>query len=209
MSTPRQRLSPEERRAQIAGAARSLALEEGLIGLTQRSVAARAGVTGALVAHYAESMDHLVADVFSRIVGAELEEIRAEHGADATAKGFEEFVLSLLDGGRAAVTRVWVDAFSLGRRNEPLAEAVRVASDAWQELLAGFIDARVAAGVFACPDASVAAWHLMGFVDGLNSQSLVSWGDAAARADLTLPLVRRLVISRVHTRGLEGPERTP
>jgi AcrR family transcriptional regulator len=193
VSTPRLRLSPEERRAQIADAARDLALEEGLIGLTQRSIAARAGVTGALVAHYAQSMDHLVADVFARIVGAELAEIRAEHGADTSAEGFEALVLSLLDGGRAAVTRVWVDAFSLGRRSEPLALAVRHASDEWQALLAGLIGARVEAGVFDCPDPAVAAWHLVGLVDGLNAQSLVSWGDAGTRADLMLPLVRRLV----------------
>ncbi|WP_308797344.1 TetR family transcriptional regulator C-terminal domain-containing protein [Agromyces silvae] len=69
------RKAPEERRAEITEAARALALADGLTAVTLRGVAARAGVTPALVAHYRPSMDELVAETFRTIVAAELREI--------------------------------------------------------------------------------------------------------------------------------------
>ena len=70
MSTPVRtraaRKSPAERSAEIAEAARLLALEQGLTAVTLRAIAARAGVAPALVAHYQPSMDALVADYVKR-----------------------------------------------------------------------------------------------------------------------------------------------
>ena len=62
------RRPPAERRAELAASARAVALDEGLAAVTLRAVAARAGVTPALVAHYHESMDALVAETFTSIV---------------------------------------------------------------------------------------------------------------------------------------------
>lgn len=47
----RVRKSPEERRADVHGAARAIALESGLSAVTQRAVAERAGVAPGLVTH--------------------------------------------------------------------------------------------------------------------------------------------------------------
>jgi AcrR family transcriptional regulator len=60
-STPTRR-SAAERVAQIADAARAIAIESGLSAVTLRAVASEVGVAPALVAHYAPSMDDLVAD---------------------------------------------------------------------------------------------------------------------------------------------------
>ena len=71
MSTPTRtrasRKSPAERSAEIADAARQVALEHGLAAVTLRSIAARVGVAPALVAHYQPNMDALVASTFGTI----------------------------------------------------------------------------------------------------------------------------------------------
>jgi AcrR family transcriptional regulator len=81
-----ERKAPEERRAEIDAASRGLALSEGLSAVTLRGVAARAGVTPALVAHYRPNMDELVAETFRAIVAAELREVA---GGSGGAEGHE------------------------------------------------------------------------------------------------------------------------
>lgn len=112
-----------ERRADITAAAVALALEEGLAGVTMRAVATRIGVAPALVAHYEPNMDELVTSTFRAIVGGELDELEVQLSPIASAaEKLDLLVSTLLDGSRDAVTHVWVDGWSLGRRNETLAE---------------------------------------------------------------------------------------
>jgi hypothetical protein len=82
---------------------------------------------------------------------------------------------TLLDGARLDVTAVWVEAWTLGRRNEALAASVRVQMDAWQAVLQDVVEAGIAAGQFETPDAASVAWQILGMIDGLNAQALVRW----------------------------------
>ena len=204
------RRAPEQRRAQIADAARDLALDEGLSAVTMRAVATRAGVTPALVAHYAPSMDALVADTFATIVGDELDELDELDALTESGPALERLatlVGTLLDGSRDDVTLVWVEAFAMGRRSEPLAEAVRDHMDRWQKALHSLIDDGIAEGDFRIDDAADAAWQLLGMIDGLNAQALVRWGGASDRS----LLLRRAVEGMFGlSRGaLDVPPTTP
>lgn len=176
------RRPPAERRAELAAAARSLALADGLAAVTLRGVAARAGVAPALVAHYHESMDGLVAETFSGIVAAEIDDVRAilDTAPDPVAR-LGALVRTLLDGSRDDVTVIWVEAFALGRRNETLGEAVRAQMDAWRDVIEGVIAHGVAAGAFRTDEPRAVSWQLLGMIDGLNAQALVRWGGAADR----------------------------
>lgn len=179
------RKSPAERGAEIADAARAIALEDGLTALTLRSVAARVGVAPALVAHYQPSMDDLVASTFGAIVADEIVEVAGMIAALPTAtEGIAAVVDTLLDGTRDEVTIVWVEAWTLGRRNDALAVTVREQMDAWQDVVQGVIEAGVAAGEFETADAASAAWQLLGMIDGLNAQALVRWNDESGRGSL-------------------------
>lgn len=179
------RKPPAERRAELAGAARELALDEGLAAVTLRAVAARAGVTPALVAHYHESMEELVAETFVSVVAAEIEEMRALLAAQTDpVSGLAALLRTLLDGSRDDVTVIWVEAFALGRRNGELGSAVRAQMDAWREVIEAVIDGGVAAGAFRAEDPRAVAWQLLGMIDGLNAQALVRWGGAADRGSL-------------------------
>ncbi|MGO4536473.1 TetR/AcrR family transcriptional regulator [Leifsonia sp. 2MCAF36] len=184
------RRPPEERRAELATAARDLALDDGLAAVTLRAVAARAGVTPALVAHYNPAMDELVASAFAAVVGAELTEVRIllARADDATGR-LTLLLRTLLDGTRDDVTLVWVEAWALGRRNEALAAAVRAQMDAWQALILAIVEEGVADSAFITDDPAQTAWQLLGMIDGLNAQALVRWGAAGDRA----PVLARAV----------------
>lgn len=180
------RRAPAERRAEIAAAARAIALADGLGAVTLRAVAAKAGVTPALVAHYAPAMEELVATTFAGIVGDELAEVAALVAGPRPRDALRALVETLLSGTRDDVTAVWVEAWALGRRSDALAAAVREQMDAWARLLRDVIDAGVADGSFRVDDPSAAAWQLLGMIDGLNAQALVRWGDTSERAGLLL-----------------------
>jgi AcrR family transcriptional regulator len=179
------RKAPADRRAEIAAVARAIALQQGLDAVTQRAVAHDAAVAPALVAHYVVSMDVLAADTFATIVGEELAEVRRLAAAEVDPVARLRVILgTLLDGSRQDVTSVWVQAWSLGRRNEPLAAAVRKQMDDWRTAFREVLDEGERWGAFACEDAGETAWHILAMIDGLNAHALVRWGAPAVQAQL-------------------------
>jgi AcrR family transcriptional regulator len=175
-STPvkvRTRKTPGERSTEILEAATDLARDQGLSALTLRAVGERAGVASGLIAHYHPSMDDLVARVYGDLVAAEIREVEgllAAAGDAASRMG--ALIGTLLDGTREDLTIVWVEGWALGRRNPALAVAVREQMDAWHRLVSSVIEDGCATGGFTTPNASDAAWQLLGMIDGLNAQSL-------------------------------------
>ncbi|MDN4477561.1 TetR family transcriptional regulator C-terminal domain-containing protein [Demequina sp. SYSU T00039] len=191
-STDRRRLPAAERRAQIAGAARAVALRDGLAAVTLRGVAAEAAVAPALVAHYSPSMEALVAETFAGIVAAELDEVRYLAGGDAP-DALDALLRTLLGGGREDVTAVWVEAWALGRRNAELAAAVRDQMDAWHVALVELLARGAADGSLTVADPDAVAWHVLGMIDGLNAQALVRWRQDDARVALAARAVEAMV----------------
>lgn len=190
-----QRKSPEVRTAEIFDAARSLACEQGLAAVTSRALARQVGVAPGLISHYCPSMEVLIADVFTAIVGDELQEVRATvHAAAATAPGRLRTLLhAALDAERMDVTVIWVEAWALGRGNEPLAESVRTQMDGWQELVREVVEEGAVAGDFTVENAGAVAWQLLGIIDGLNAQALVRWEGGSSRATVVGHAVEAMV----------------
>lgn len=191
---PRVRKSPDERRREVAEAARALALDDGLDAITARAVATRVGVAPGLVAHYIPSMDDLVADTFGDIVARELAAI-VDLLADETgaARRLGILIDTVLDGGRRDVTLVWVQGWGLGTRNDALAARVREEMDAWQQAIAAEIERGQDAGEFAALDADAAAWHLLAMFDGLGAQGLVRWRGDPDRTAMTRRMMAGLL----------------
>ena len=173
----RVRKAPEARRADVLGAARELALEAGLAAVTQRAVAERAGVTPALVTHYAGRMELLVAGVFRAIAREELDEVAARiaaaDGATADVARLAALLDALIRDYRREVALVWVDAWSLSRRNDDLAAALREEALAWEALAASVLERGCASGAFRVDDPAALARFLIGATDGLSAQSAV------------------------------------
>ncbi|WP_345762646.1 TetR/AcrR family transcriptional regulator [Diaminobutyricibacter sp. McL0608] len=180
-----ERKTPSERAAEIEDAARAIALSGGLTTVTLRGVAAQVGVTPALVAHYQPSMESLVASTFTAVVDAELVEIAELIAASPTAtERLSRLIDTLQDGSRDDLTQIWVDAWSLGRRSEVLAAAVRVQMDAWESFITDVLEGGCDSGEFTTDEPATVAWQLLGMIDGLNAQSLVHYRDAPSRGRL-------------------------
>ena len=182
-------MSPQERDHSILEGALGLARESGLESLTVRAIAARVGVTPALVAHYRPGMDAFVADVFGSIVADEREEVISAfddspfRDTDELRGGLLRLIETLLDADRDDVTLIWVQAWALGARNEALAARVRQEMDGWQSVLEGIFARAAADGAIEAGRADTAAWLLLAMVDGMNAHSLVKWAPRD-RADL-------------------------
>lgn len=187
----RVRKSPEERRADVHGAARAIALESGLSAVTQRAVAERAGVAPGLVTHYAGRMELLVAEIFHDIAQEELESVRAS--VEAVDGDDVERVLALLHGlirdYRRDVALVWLDGWSLSRRNEELAATLVEEARAWEDFVAGVFARGDASGAFSAPDPLALARFVVGATDGLSAQATV-W---AGHEEETVRYVTRTV----------------
>ena len=186
------RLPPEERERTIVDGAIALARENGLDTLTVRAVAARVGVTPALVAHYRPVMDAFVAEVFGAIVAAERDEVIAAFTpAGGLRASLQRLVETLLDGSRDDVALIWVQAWSQGVRNEPLGERVRSEMDLWQSRLEDVISGAASADPDDSADPAFAAWMLLAMVDGMSAHSLVKWAphDRAELARRTVAAV--------------------
>ncbi|RZU65146.1 TetR family transcriptional regulator [Microterricola gilva] len=168
------RKSAGARAAEIRGSACAIALENGLSALTLRSVAAHAGVTSALVAHYVDGMDALIAETFAHITGQELDDVSARVADGSPTRRLHTLCFTLLDGSSDEVTVVWVEGWAMGRRNPALAEAIRRQMDLWEQLFSAVIEDGVAAGEFVTDDPAAVAWQLLGMIDGLNAQALVT-----------------------------------
>ena len=184
------RLPPEERERSILRGAVTLATESGLEALTVRAIAARVGVTPALVAHYRPVMESFVAEVFTTIVAAERDEVIASYdpGVDLRTN-LLRLIETLLDDSRDDVAMVWVQSWALGARNEALGARVRAEMDLWHSALEDLIARAIAEdpALHGRPEAPIdpasSAWMLLAMVDGMSAHSLVHWAPRD-RADL-------------------------
>jgi AcrR family transcriptional regulator len=194
MSSTRTRRSAAERIAEIGAAARALALESGLSAVTLRGVAQRMGVGSALVAHYAPSMNDLVAETFTAVVGAELQEFeRLSAGGGDPLHALATVLVGMLDEERSDVTLIWVQSWALGGRNPALAASVRDQMDRWRTFLARLIGDGRRAGELVCEDAVAVAGQVLGMIDGLNAHSLVGWQRPHERTELLLRSVESML----------------
>lgn len=168
------RKSPAVRREEIRAAARAIALEEGLSAVTQRAVAERVGIVPGLVTHYVDRMELLVAEIFRDIAREELEQVRGEVEA---ARGDVDRVLVLLreliGDYRRDVALVWVDGWSISRRNDDLAGVLTEEARAWEEFVAGVLEEGHRAAAFHAPDPLPLARFVVGATDGLSAQAAI------------------------------------
>ncbi|WP_194764855.1 TetR/AcrR family transcriptional regulator [Microbacterium sp. UFMG61] len=198
-ATPR-RLPPEERERSILRGAVTLATESGLEALTVRAVAARVGVTPALVAHYRPVMETFVAEVFTAIVAAERDEVIDSYDDTVDLRtNLLRLIETLLDDSRDDVAMVWVQSWALGARNEALGARVRAEMDLWHSALEDLIARAIAEDPALRVDAGSSAWMLLAMVDGMSAHSLVHWAPRD-RADLA-----RRTLSAVLDVSVEAP----
>jgi AcrR family transcriptional regulator len=165
---------PAERHGELLAKAVDISVAEGLSAVTLRRVAADLGVTPGLVSHYFSSAEQLITAAFKTAAVADLAEARSRVAAAETPTAKMDALMDyVLDESSEDASALWLDAWSLGRRNDPLAAAANALTTEWLECLADIVCSGVASGEFHVADADVAARRLLTMIDGLGAQMVV------------------------------------
>jgi AcrR family transcriptional regulator len=165
---------PAERRGELLTKAVEISRAEGLSEVTLRRVAADLGVTPGLVSHYFSSAEQLITSAFRTAAVADLAEARLRIDAAATAVGKMDALMDyVLDDSSDDASALWLEAWSLGRRNAPLAKEAKELTAEWLHCIAEIVRAGVVDGEFHVADVDVAARRLLTMIDGLGAQKVV------------------------------------
>lgn len=165
---------PAERYGELLAGAVEISAAEGLSAVTLRRVATDLGVTPGLVSHYFSSAEQLITAAFRTAAVADMSEARSHMAAALTPTGkMDALVNYLLDESSEDASALWLDAWSLGRRNAPLASEANALTAEWLECIAEIVRSGVDSGEFRVADADVAARRVLTMIDGLGAQMVV------------------------------------
>ncbi|RFU86082.1 TetR family transcriptional regulator [Streptomyces triticagri] len=207
-SVPRKRIrkSPAQRRAEIVESAASVALNEGLEGITLRRIGEQLDVRPGLISHYFPAVEELVAEAFSSAATGELDTllpIAGEQDPDSPVRRLSRFFADATGDSYHAVSKLWINARHLSRYRPVLRERVAAQEAAWRERLAGLIQEGVARGEFRTGDPYVSAIRIIVVIDGLAAHA--NTGNASHP-----PAVSRMAITTAETElGLREGELDP
>jgi AcrR family transcriptional regulator len=177
-------MSADQRRAEIAAAAREIALAEGLDAVTLRAVASASAWRPGWSPTTSRAWTTWSPTPSRHRRRAELAEVAA--------------LLSTVDAPAARIGCCW-RRFSTARHDvtprlgagvgarRPRRDARRAGARGDGRLaavLAAEVERGMDAGVFAVGDADAIAWHLLAIIDGLNAHSLVRWDGQPDRRGL-------------------------
>jgi AcrR family transcriptional regulator len=168
------RKMPAERRGELLARAVEISAEEGLSAVTLRRVATDLGVTPGLVSHYFSAAEHLITAAFTAAADDDLAAARSRVDAAETATAKMDALMDYaLDECSEDASALWLEAWSLGRRNAALAAAANTLTVEWLDCIADIVRSGVDSGEFRVADADVAARRLLTMIDGLGAQMVV------------------------------------
>ena len=165
---------PAERHGELLAKAVEISAAEGLSAVTLRRVATDLGVTPGLVSHYFSSAEQLITAAFRSAALADLDEARSRVDAAATPTAKIYALMDyVLDESSLDASALWLEAWSLGRRNTALAAEAKALTAEWLECIADIVRAGSTSGEFRVCDVDVATRRLLTMIDGLGAQQVV------------------------------------
>ena len=165
---------PAERHGELLAKAVEISAAKGLSAGTLRRVATDLGVTPGLVSHYFSWAEQLITAAFRTAAVADLTQARSRIAAASTPTAKMDALMDyVLDESSEDASALWLEAWSLGRRNAALAAEANALTDHWLECIAEIVRYGVSAGEFRVADADVSARRLLTMIDGLGAQMVV------------------------------------
>ena len=108
--------------------------------MTLRRVATDLGVTPGLVSHYFSSAEQLITAAFTTSADADLAEARSRvAAADSPTAKMGALMDYVLDESSEDASALWLEAWSLGRRNDALAAAANALTVEWLACIADIV----------------------------------------------------------------------
>ncbi|MEU9077843.1 TetR family transcriptional regulator C-terminal domain-containing protein [Kitasatospora sp. NPDC048538] len=173
----RVRKSPDDRRAEIVGAAATVALTEGLECITLRRIAEQLDVRPGLISHYFPAVEDLVAEAFGSAATAELETLLpADPHEGSPLRHLARFFAHATGPAYDDMSRLWLNARHLSRYRPVLSERVLAQEALWRGRLSGVIETGVRQGEFRTEDADVTALQILVVIDGLAGHANTGLG---------------------------------
>lgn len=168
------RKAPAERHEELLARAVEISKSEGLSAVTLRRVAADLGVTPGLVSHYFSAAEQLITAAFRAAALADFAAARAVVDAAGTPGArIDALTDYLLDDSSEDASALWLEAWSLGRRNAALAAEANALTAQWLDCIAAIVRDGAATHEFRVADPDVAARRLLTMIDGLGAQMVV------------------------------------
>jgi len=201
----------DQRRVQMLRAALEIISERGYADTRIADVAARAGVSPALVIYYFKTKDQLLTDAIRHYedtwyaVGQ-----RQMASMPSAATRLEELVamtcLSDADPAPGSFARLWLDFWAQAVRNEAVAAVRRKSDERWREAIASLVREGQEAGEFREIDADRFAIYLSTLLDGLTIQ--IALGDPVVDSLRAFELTMRFVADELGFAWTPGRGRT-
>ncbi|RKT12125.1 TetR family transcriptional regulator [Streptomyces sp. 1114.5] len=164
----RVRKSPDDRRAEIVGAAAEVALTEGLECITLRRIAEQLDVRPGLISHYFPAVEDLVAEAFGSAATAELETLLPADPQDGSPlRHLSRFFARTTGPAYDDMSRLWLNARHLSRYRPVLRDRVLEQEKDWRGRLSGVIASGVEQGEFRAEDPVLTAVRILVVIDGL------------------------------------------
>ncbi|MEU8925288.1 TetR family transcriptional regulator C-terminal domain-containing protein [Kitasatospora sp. NPDC048545] len=177
----RVRKSPDDRRAEIVGAAAEVALTEGLECITLRRIAEQLDVRPGLISHYFPAVEDLVAEAFGSAATAELETLLPVGPRDGSAQEhLARFFARATGPAYDDMSRLWLNARHLSRYRPVLRDRVLDQEKDWRGRLSGVIAAGVDRGEFRTEDPVLTAVRILVVIDGLAGHANTGLGNHPA-----------------------------
>jgi AcrR family transcriptional regulator len=145
------RAPTDDRRAEIAAAARALIVEKGVEGLRTRDIAERVGINIATLHYHVPSKEALIELVAESLRDAFIQQTIDRPRAHLSAA--ERMDLEFVDFREIALERpeillVFSELMERGRRDERIAEAILPMKRRWRQILADLLSEGVKDGVY-------------------------------------------------------------
>lgn len=190
------------RRQEIVDAAVQVMRRKGLLLTTSREVAAEAGTSVGLLAHYFDSHDHLLVCAFEQVAEDDLARMRLllEDEPDAVGR-LRVLLREFSPEQRSWQYRVWIDVWGAAAHNAALRGSSRRLNLQWVQLVTDLLRDGRDDGTFATPEPEASAWRLLALMDGVSVQlvagqtdvdrvRLLAWVRQAAASETGVPAAR-------------------
>jgi hypothetical protein len=124
--------------------------------------------------------------------------VRSRVDAAETPIGKMDALMDYLpDDSSDDASALWLEAWSLGRRNAPLAAEAKELTGEWLDVIAEIVRAGADNGEFRVADVDVAARRLLTMIDGLGAQKVVR----AVPSQEAKHIARAYFASELHVAG--------